>query len=294
MWTPRPAARPAHAFLEFTAHARDVLASRLRFLHDRHPTDPLVAREGRDVLPCGKRFFVSRKGRAHIGGKRMQSAAGNSFFGHTSMICHYDEATIRTMRKIIVLTFLTLDGVLQGPGGPKEDTSGGFPHGGWTVPYFDEFSGKAMEEQMRTPFELLLGRVTYDIWASYWPQHEEGWPGVNAVKKYVASRTQKELTWQNSHLLQGDAAEAIRTLKEQDGPDLHVYGSGNLVQTLLNHDLVDAFWLKIFPITLGTGKKLFAEGTIPAAFKLTSSKVSPSGVIFANYERAGEVETGEF
>jgi len=198
------------------------------------------------------------------------------------------------MRKIIVIEFISLDGVLQAPGGPEEDTSGGFEFGGWTVPYFDEFSGKIMTEQMKLPFELLLGRKTYEIWASYWPHHSEGWPGINSAKKYVVSHSPMQLEWSNSILIKDNVVEQIKKLKRQDGPDLKVWGSGNFVQTLLKHDLVDEFWLKIFPITLGKGKRLFAEGTIPAAFKLSAHKVSPSGVIIANYERAGEVKTGSF
>src|SRR3989344_3001448 len=198
------------------------------------------------------------------------------------------------MRKIIVLTFLTLDGVMQAPGGPEEDTSGGFKYGGWTVPYFDEFSGKVMEEQMSKPFDLLLGRKTYEIFAAYWPHHEENWPGVNTVKKYVASRTLKTLEWNNSILLPENLVGELQKLKAGDGPNFHIYGSGNLIQTLLKHDLADELWLKIFPITLGKGKRLFAEGTIPSAFELIDSKVSPTGVIVANYKRAGEVKTGSF
>ncbi len=199
------------------------------------------------------------------------------------------------MRKIIVLSFITLDGVMQAPGGPEEDTSGGFKYGGWTVPYFDEASGKVMKEQMAKPFALLLGRKTYDIFASYWPQRFEGWPGVNEATKYVASNTLTELKWQNTVLLKGKVHEEIRKLKQTDGPDLKVWGSGNLIQTLLKHDLVDEFKLKIFPITLGVGKRLFVEGTIPVAFKLSAkSLITPSGVIVANYERAGEVKTGSF
>lgn len=199
------------------------------------------------------------------------------------------------MRKIIVLEFITLDGVMQAPGGPEEDTSGGFKFGGWTVPYFDEFSGKVMEEQMNQPFALLLGRKTFDIFSSYWPQHEDGWPGVNDATKYVVSHTLTAPAWKNSEVISGDdVVEHIKKLKAEDGPNLHVYGSGNMVQTLLKNDLVDELWLKIFPITLGTGKRLFTEGTMPAAFKLAQSKVSPSGIIFANYERAGEVKTGSF
>lgn len=198
------------------------------------------------------------------------------------------------MRKIIVTEFVTLDGVVQAPGGPTEDTSGGFKHGGWTVPYFDDFSGNVMGEQMKQPFNLLLGRKTFEIFASYWPQHEDQWHGINDAVKYVVSNTMDKHEWKNSVFIKGDVVEKIKKLKSQDGPDLKVWGSGNLVQTLLNHDLVDELWLKIFPVTLGMGKRLFAEGTIPAAFKLTDSKVSPSGVIIVNYERAGEVKTGSF
>ena len=200
------------------------------------------------------------------------------------------------MRKIIVLSFITLDGIMQAPGGPEEDTSGGFRYGGWIVPYSDEFLGKVMDEQMNKPFDLLLGRKTYEIFASYWPHHKDEGPGIsfNKATKYVASHGAMQFTWDKSVLLQGDVVEEIRKLKAQDGPELQVYGSGNLVQTLLKHDLVDELWLKIFPVTLGSGKRLFAEGTIPAAFKLTDGKVLSSGVIIANYERAGDVKTGSF
>lgn len=198
------------------------------------------------------------------------------------------------MRKIIVLTFVSLDGVMQAPGGPEEDPSGGFEYGGWTFPYFDESAGKLMEEQMSRPFALLLGRKTYDIFAAYWPSHAEGWPGVNEAKKYVVSNSLTKADWNNSAVISGDVVEKIRGLKTEEGPDLQVHGSGNLVQTLLKHDLVDELWLKIFPITLGKGKRLFAEGAVPAAFKLTNSRVTRSGVIFANYERAGEVKVGTF
>ena len=198
------------------------------------------------------------------------------------------------MRKIIVLSFITLDGIMQAPGGPKEDTSGGFKYGGWTVPYFDDFLGQAMSEQMGKPFDLLLGRKTFEIFASYWPQHEADWPGINDVTKYVASTTLAEHEWKNSVFLKDDIVEEIKKLKEQDGPDIQVYGSGNLIQTLLEHDLVDELWLKIFPVTLSNGKRLFDKGTIPAAFTLEESKASPSGVIIANFKRAGEVKTGSF
>jgi dihydrofolate reductase len=197
------------------------------------------------------------------------------------------------MRKIIVLSFITLDGVMQAPGGPEEDTSGGsFKHGGWTVPYFDDFLGKVMDEQMgRRPFDLLLGRKTFEIFASYWPHQESP---INEATKYVVSNRLTKHEWNKSVFLKGDVVEKIRQLKQTDGPELQVHGSGNLIQTLLKHDLVDEFWLKIFPITLGAGKRLFAEGAMPAAFRLSDSKISPSGVITANYERAGEVKTGSF
>jgi len=198
------------------------------------------------------------------------------------------------MRKIIVTEFVTLDGVMQAPGGPTEDTTGGFAYGGWTVPYFDDFSGRVMSEQMSKPFHLLLGRKTFEIFASYWPQHEDQWPGINDAVKYVVSNTIVAHDWKNSVFIKGGAVEEINRLKKEDGSDIKVWGSGNLVQTLLKNDLVDELWLKIFPITLGTGKRLFGEGTIPAAFRLVDSKVSPSGVIIANYMRAGDVQTGSF
>jgi dihydrofolate reductase len=198
------------------------------------------------------------------------------------------------MRKIIVLTFITLDGVMQGPGGPTEDTSGNFTYGGWTVPYFDEFLGGIMAEQMSKPFDLLLGRKTFEIFASYWPDHEEEGPGINQATKYVASNTLTEHEWRKSVFLSGDVVEEIKKLKGQDGPDLQVHGSGNLIQTLLEHDLVDEFWLKIFPVTLGMGKRLFGDGTIPASFTLIDAKSSLSGVIIATFKRAGEVKTGSF
>jgi dihydrofolate reductase len=198
------------------------------------------------------------------------------------------------MRKIIVLTFLSLDGVMQGPGGPTEDTSGNFTLGGWTVPYFDEFLGTVMTEQMGQPFDLLLGRKTFEIFASYWPLHPEEGAGINNATKYVASNTLTSHAWKKTVFLKGNVPDEIKQLKGQDGPDLQVHGSGNLIQTLLEHDLVDEFWLKIFPVTLGTGKRLFDKGTIPAAYTLVDSKTSPSGVIIASLKRAGEVKTGSF
>ncbi len=196
------------------------------------------------------------------------------------------------MRKLIVLTFVTLDGVMQGPGGPTEDPSGGFKYGGWTAPYFDEFGGQVMAEQMTRPADLLLGRKTFEIFASYWPQHEDEWPGINSRTKYVASNTLKSHEWKNSVFLSGDVVDKVRKLKQQDGPDLQVHGSADLIQTLMQNDLVDEFWLKIFPVTIGTGKKLFDKGTIPAAFTVTESKTSPSGVVVLSLKRAGEVKTG--
>lgn len=200
------------------------------------------------------------------------------------------------MRKIIVLEFITLDGVMQAPGGPKEDTSGGFKYGGWTAPYFDEVSGQEMGKQMKGKYDLLLGRKTYDIFAGYWPEHTKDWPQVNKITKFVVSKTLKKPSWENSVIIKN--VNELKKLKNSKGPDLQVYGSGKLVQTLMKQELVDEFWLKIFPVTLGTGKKLFAEGTIPAAFKLFESggafgtKISPSGVIFAYYKKAGKVKTG--
>ena len=198
------------------------------------------------------------------------------------------------MRKIVVLTFVTLDGVMQAPGGPTEDTSGNFTLGGWTVPYFDEFLGQVMAEQMGQPFDLLLGRKTFEVFASYWPDHPEEGAGINAATKYVASNTLNRHAWQKTVFLKGNVAEEIKQLKQADGPDLQVHGSSQLIQALLEHDLVDEFWLKIFPVTLGTGKRLFGQGTIPAAYALVESKTSPVGVIIATFKRAGEVQTGSF
>jgi dihydrofolate reductase len=198
------------------------------------------------------------------------------------------------MRKIIVLSFITLDGVMQAPGGPEEDTTNGFKYGGWVAPYFDEVSGKVMEKQMK-PADLLLGRKTFEIFADYWPDHENIWPGINDVTKYVMSGTiqksdPKAVRWKNSVFIK--SLTDIKNLKNSKGSDIQVHGSGELIQLLLKHDLVDELWLKMFPLTLGKGKKLFENGTIPAAFKLTESLVTPTGVIIANYTRAGKVRTG--
>lgn len=196
------------------------------------------------------------------------------------------------MRKIIVLSFITLDGVMQAPGRPDEDTSDSFKYGGWTAPYFaeaDEAAGEFMEKQMKSA-DLLLGRKTFEIFAAYWPEHADYWPGINDVTKYVMSNTMDKSDWQNSVFLK--SVDDIKKLKGSEGSDIQVHGSGNLTQTLLKHDLVDELWLKTFPITLGMGKRLFGEGTIPAAFTLSDSLVTSNGVIFANYKRSGEVKTG--
>jgi dihydrofolate reductase len=198
------------------------------------------------------------------------------------------------MRPIIVLTFVSLDGVMQGPGGPTEDTSGNFTDGGWTVPYFDEFLGDVMTQQMSQPFDLLLGRKTFEIFASYWPQHVEEGPEINRATKYVASNTLTSHEWSKAVFLKGNVADEIKKLKAEKGPDLQVHGSSQLIQTLMEHDLVDEFWLKIFPVTLGKGKRLFADGTIPASYNLVDSKTSPTGVIVATLRRAGELKTGSF
>lgn len=193
------------------------------------------------------------------------------------------------MRKIIVTEFITLDGVMQAPGGPEEDTSGGFEYGGWSATYGDEVIGKAMQKQMERS-DLLLGRKTFEIFAGYWPKHADFWPGINDVTKYVMSNTMKKSGWQNSVFL--TSITDIEKLKNSEGTDIKVWGSGELVQTLLKYDLVDELWLKIYPLTLGKGKRIFDSGPIPAAFTLTESTITPSGVIIANYKRAGDVKTG--
>ncbi len=198
------------------------------------------------------------------------------------------------MRKVIVISHISLDGVLQAMGGPEEDTSGDFAYGGWVTPFSDEVVGAVIRQEMNMPFDLLIGRTTFEIWEPYWPHHADIWTGINTTTKYIASNTRTSSDWQPTVFLSGDIAEKVGELKQESAPDLHVYGSGNLIQTLMKHDLVDAFWLKIYPLTLGSGKRLFADGTIPAAFKVTESKVSPKGVIIANYERAGTVTTGSF
>lgn len=202
------------------------------------------------------------------------------------------------MRKLVVLSFITLDGVMQAPGGPEEDPSGGFNHGGWIVPFFDDFLGNVMKKQMSKPFDLLLGRKTYEIFAAHWPyvnaKDDPFAAGINNAKKYVASKTLTKLDWHNSELIKGDVAREVNKLKKQDGPEIQVHGSGHLIQTLLKHGLVDELRLKIFPITFGKGKRLFADGVLPAGFTVTESGISPKGVIVATYVRAGEVKTGSF
>ncbi len=193
------------------------------------------------------------------------------------------------MRKIIVLSMITLDGVLQGPGGPEEDTSGGFEYGGWTAPYDDEVSAKVFERLLQ-PTDYLLGRKTYDIWLPYWPKHGDVWPAINEGTKYILSRTLTASDWKNTVFL--ESVEDIKKVKHSAGLDLQVWGSGELIQLLLKNDLVDELWLMIHPLTLGQGKKLFDNGPIPAAFTLKENVVTPSGVIMAHYQRAGEVKTG--
>jgi dihydrofolate reductase len=200
------------------------------------------------------------------------------------------------MRKLIVSTFLTLDGVMQAPGGPEEDDSGGFALGGWSVHYWDDQMRQVMTEAMSTPFDLVLGRRTYDIFAAYWPHapEEAGAKPLNDATKYVASRSRPTLEWERSVLIEGDAAEGIAELRKENGPELQVHGSGNLIQTLMGHNLVDQYRLWVFPLVIGSGKRLFSDGTIPSGLKLVDSKVSTTGVVIGTYEPAGEIVTGSF
>ena len=193
------------------------------------------------------------------------------------------------MRKITVLSMITLDGVMQAPGGPGEDTSGHFNFGGWSAPFGDEIGGKVMQKWMQ-PADYLLGRKTFEIFASYWPEHAAVWPGINDGTKYVMSTTIENSDWKNTTFLKSLAE--IKKLKNSEGPDIQVWGSSKLIQLLLKNDLVDELRLKIYPVALGEGKKLFNDGTSPAAFTLTESVVTSRGVIIANYKRAGEVKTG--
>ncbi|MGZ8763630.1 MAG: dihydrofolate reductase family protein [Acidimicrobiia bacterium] len=200
------------------------------------------------------------------------------------------------MRKLIVSTFLTLDGVMQAPGGPGEDDSGGFAHGGWSVNYWDEQMAQVMDDAVSTRFDLLLGRTTYDIFAAYWPHasDDDGAKPFNDATKYVASRSHPTLEWSKSVLIEGDAAEGIAALKKEDGAELQVHGSGNLIQTLLRNDLVDEYRLWVFPLVIGAGKRLFSDGTVPGGLKLVGSRVSTTGVVIGTSEPAGEIATGSF
>ena len=199
------------------------------------------------------------------------------------------------MRKLVVQTFLTLDGVMQAPGGPEEDTTGGFTEGGWSVTQWDDAMVEAMGASMSKPFDLVLGRGTYEIFAAHWPHTDDpGAEELNNATKHVASTTLTSLDWQNSHLIEGDVPAGIQRLKEEDGPELQVHGSAGLIQTLLEHGLVDEFRLLIYPVVIGSGKRLFGDGTVPAGLRLTDSKISSTGVIIATYEPAGEVPKGSF
>jgi dihydrofolate reductase len=193
------------------------------------------------------------------------------------------------MRKIIVISMITLDGVMQSPGGPEEDRSGGFKYGGWVTPHSDEVGDKIIERLLQ-PAEYLLGRKTFEIWEDYWPKHSENWTAINSNIKYVISNTRKKSDWKNSVFLK--SLEDIKELKNSEGSDLQVWGSRKLVQLLFKNDLVDELWLMIHPLTLGKGKKLFSDSAFPAAFTLTESIITPSGVIVANYKRAGKIEIG--
>ena len=200
------------------------------------------------------------------------------------------------MRKLIVTTFVTLDGVMQAPGGPGEDDSNGFTHGGWSVNYWDDRMGEIMGAATSKPFAMVLGRRTYDIFAGYWPDapEEEGAKVFNEATKYVASRSRPALEWSNAVLIEGDAAEGVAKLKEQDGPELQVHGSGDLIQTLLRNNLVDEYRLWVFPVVIGSGKRLFSDGTVPAGLRLVDSTVSTTGVMIGTYEPAGDIPLGSF
>jgi dihydrofolate reductase len=199
------------------------------------------------------------------------------------------------MRELIVLSFVTLDGVMQAPGGPEEDPSEGFDHGGWMVGYWDDELGEAMGESMSPPFDLVLGRRTYEIFAAYWPQSDEPVAELlNSATKHVASNTLTELEWENSNVIAGGVPDGIRALKEADGPELQVHGSANLIQSLLEHGLIDEFRLLVFPLVLGKGKRLFDGGTVPEGLELADSQVFPNGVIKAVYRTGAPIELGTF
>ncbi|HEX5447659.1 MAG TPA: dihydrofolate reductase family protein [Candidatus Saccharimonadales bacterium] len=199
------------------------------------------------------------------------------------------------MRKIVVFMMVSLDGVMQAPGGSKEDEAEGFKYGGWTEPYRDESFGPILKKELSVPFDLLLGHKTYSIWEDYWPK-QKGMVAdpFNKAKKYVVSDKPVKLTWEESILITGNVVAKLKALKKEDGPVFHVWGSSVLIQTLLKNDLVDELRLRIYPVTLGAGKRLFGEGTIPAAYKLEDCTTLPTGVILANYKRAGQVKTGSF
>ena len=200
------------------------------------------------------------------------------------------------MRPLVVSTFVTLDGVMQAPGGPEEDPTGSFDHGGWSAGYWDDAMGERMGELMGKPFDLLLGRKTYEIFAAHWPHvpDEPGAEQLNSARKHVASRTLDTLKWENSTLLEGDVPEAVAKLKQEDGPEIQVHGSSDLIQTLLEHDLVDELRLMIFPVVLGTGKRIFGDGAVPAELALADSDTSSTGVVMATYKRAGDIRYGSF
>jgi dihydrofolate reductase len=200
------------------------------------------------------------------------------------------------MRKLVTVTFVTLDGIMQAPGGPDEDEAGGFQCGGWSVNYWDDIMGQAMRGIFAKKPDLLLGRKTYDIFAAYWPNatEEDGAGNLNNAKKYVVSRTLERVDWSNSSLIKGDAVKEITRLKGIDGPEIQVHGSGNLIQTLLKHNLIDEMHVWIFPVAIGNGKRLFGEGATPSNFKLLTTRIASTGVILATYEQAGELKTGTF
>ncbi|GAB3920799.1 dihydrofolate reductase family protein [Mucilaginibacter myungsuensis] len=194
------------------------------------------------------------------------------------------------MRKITVLSFITLDGVMQGPGGPDEDTANDFKLGGWVAPFGDGDSGPIMEKQLQRA-DLMLGRKTFDIWENYWPKHAEYWPGVNEVTKYVLTNTVESTEWTNVVFVKD--IEDIKKVKASDGPEIRIWGSSGLVQLLLAHDLVDEFWLNIHPVILGKGKRLFDDSAVPASFRIVESTITSTGVIMVNYKKDGEVKTGK-
>jgi dihydrofolate reductase len=192
------------------------------------------------------------------------------------------------MRKITACEFITLDGVIQN----EENDGDGFKYGGWFFPYADEETGAVIQERLAKNVDLLLGRKTFDGWETYWPTHSNFWPNVMSATKYVASNTRDSSDWQPSVFLSGDLARKVRQLKQTDGPDIHVFGSADMLQTLFKNDLVDSLELMIIPVTLGTGKRLFQDGTIPASFKVANSRVAPKGIISVTYERDGDVKSG--